>query len=355
MSDKSEKIMSDSNDTPKETRHSRWIIAGFLFLLLVMASMVGAFAYYYCGLYQANSRLTKMMTNVDSQNQKNAADMMALQSTIDELKAIAQKSQTLSTQQEQMINAWQAVQQGNLGSFRIAEAQYLVRLADNQAQFAHNIPMALILLQQADQVLQNLPDVNLAGIRKSLSADIANLKTQPEVDISSLYSHLNAIDHQLDLLPFPLNPLQPDVNKPAVIQGNSLTWWEKGWNATLQTLKEIVVVRYNGSKTLPLVLPDEKQFFYQNLHAQMSNAMWAILQHNPTVYQISLINVIDWVKKYFVQSAPLTQNVLQNLQELQKVDIQVTTFNFATTLKLFENYFTQTASENNITEQNNKT
>ena len=60
-------------------------------------------------------------------------------------------------------------------------------------------------------------------------------------------------------------------------------------------VKQIVVVRYNASTTLPLVLPEEKSFLYQNLHAEMESAMWAVLHRNPSVYQTSLTRLTSWI------------------------------------------------------------
>src|SRR5438045_770691 len=95
------------------------------------------------------------------------------------------------------------------------------------------------------------------------------------------------------------------------------------------------------SGQLPLILPDEKIFLYQNLHAQLENAMWAVLQQNADIYQSSLKRASAWVQLYFAQDAAQTKIMLQNLEELQKINIQPTSINLAATLQLFDQYFIQ--------------
>ena len=78
-------------------------------------------------------------------------------------------------------------------------------------------------------------------------------------------------------------------------------------------MKKIVIVHYNGSEQLPLVLPDEKIFLYQNLHAQLENAMWAVLHQRAEIYQASVMRAVGWTQRYFDQAAPATQSMISNL------------------------------------------
>jgi uroporphyrin-3 C-methyltransferase len=101
-------------------------------------------------------------------------------------------------------------------------------------------------------------------------------------------------------------------------------------------------VRDTAKNALPLILPEEKAFLYQNLHAQMESAMWAVLQHNNDVYQASLARSLAWIQLYFDQEAAPTKNMLQNIAELQKTNIELKATNLSATLQLFDNYFAQT-------------
>lgn len=141
-------------------------------------------------------------------------------------------------------------------------------------------------------------------------------------DITAIYARLVAVNVQLDQLPLPPAPLQPEPAPTPAIDESNLSWWQKGLNRSLDALRQIVIVRYNENKVAPLVLPEERRFLYLNLHTEMQNAIWGVLHRNPAVYHTSLARVTNWVKQYFIQQSPETANVLQELTALQTVNVE---------------------------------
>jgi uncharacterized protein HemX len=144
---------------------------------------------------------------------------------------------------------------------------------------------------------------------------------------TDLYTRLVSIDTQLEQLPFLSTPniAKPVSPSVATTTEKSLSWWKKGLQNTWQALGKIVIVRHLDAQAVPLVMPEEKLFLYQNLHAQMETAIWALLHHNGPIYQASLARVIMWIPRYFIQDAPATTNVLEALQTLQQAKISTAT------------------------------
>lgn len=317
-----------------------------IFLLIIFILLLGsAFGYGYFQLAKVNLSLANMLGQVQTQLASAQSTIVELKTSVSDLQQAGQKSQELSARQEQLLTDWQAAQKGQLEKWYVAEAQYLVRLANDHLQFTHDVSMAITLLQRADQVLQNLSSPTLTELRKSLASDIASLEATPKVDVTGLYLKLDALDKRIDQLSLPINPLQPNLNeKPAVLPPNT-PWWKVGMQRTWESLKKIVIVRYNGSNTLPLVLPEEKTYLYQNLHAQFESAMWGLLHRNAEVYQASLIRAMTWIPRYFVTDSEETKSMLENLEELEKTNIQPPTANLTGTLQLFDRYFSQTATQ----------
>lgn len=312
-----------------------------LFSIFVILLVVAVSSYGYLQLTKANSAIAQINSQLQNQQGKNKTDVTTLQSSIDELKQAAQKSQELSTKQEQMIASWQAAQKGDLNKWYVAEAQYLVKLANDHLQYSHDTSMALTLLQRADQVLQNIPDTSLLELRKSLATDVANLQAAPKVDVTALYVHLNTLDNQIDQLPLPINPLKEKAQVSALVEPANTPWWKVGIDHTWDALRKIVIVRNTNANALPLVLPDEKVFLFQNLHAQMQDAMWGVLHQNATIYQANLARAIAWIQQYFDPTATATKNMLLNLQDLQKENLQPPVINLTATMQLFDSYFAQ--------------
>lgn len=338
MSDQENEIATKEK-SPKAKR-SGSLKVGIFFSTLAIVIFFFGFGYGYFQLAKINISLAQMVSDLQNQSIENKNEISSLQKSIVELQQAEQKTQALSAKQEQIIADWQAAQKGNFNLWHVAEAGYLVRLADDHVQLTHNITVAIALLQRADQVLQNLEDSDLSEIRKSLATNLAKLQMAPQVDITGLYLQLTALNNQLDQLPLPINPLKANASEE-IINQPGLPWWKTGLNETWNALRKVVIVRYHVSPSLPLVMPEEKVFLYQNLHAQMENAMWAALHRNAPVYQASLARAMMWIKQYFDQDAALTKTTLQHLDVMQKVTIQSPTVNLSDTLKLFDNYLAQ--------------
>lgn len=325
----------------QKPRRCRKRLMGILILTLVFLAIMAGIGFGYLQLAQVNLSIARTLSHLQKQTTAHQASITALQQSIEELRQAAQKTEALSAQQENILAEWRAAQKGDLSKWRMAEAQYLVRLANDSLQYEYNSVLAIILLKRAQDILQSLQDPALLDMQKSLAADIAGVEASQPVNATALYLELTGLKAQIDALSLPVNPLDKN-NPPAenVTLKPGLLWWQAGWERTLQALSKIVIVRYNGSNALPLMLPEEKTFLYQNLHAQMESAMWAVLHRNADIYQASLAREKAWIEKYFVQDAATTA-VLQKLQELAAINIQPPAINLSATLQLFDNYFTQ--------------
>jgi uroporphyrin-III C-methyltransferase len=310
----------------------------------VAIAFIACFGYGYFELSKVNIQLAHMVADVQNRTASGQSDIEGLKTSVNSMQQSLQKTQDLSAQQEKIMSDWRAAQQGDLNKWHAAEAQQLTKMANEQLQFMQNAKMAVVLLQQADKELQNAQDSALLEIRKSLTSDVTNLQALPQVDVTSIFMHLNALNDLVDKLPLPVNPLKSDTSQtPAAPVSGQTSWWKSGLDSAWEGLSKIVIVRKYETGALPLVLPEEKIFLYQNLHAQIENAVWGLLHNNPAIYTASLGRAAAWIKQYFVQDAQETKTLLQNLAELQKVNIQPPVSSLGGTLQLFDNYFAQDA------------
>ncbi|MFZ2315506.1 MAG: uroporphyrinogen-III C-methyltransferase [Gammaproteobacteria bacterium] len=302
-------------------------------ITLILLALIG---YNYVRTEQLKRSLTPVVNQLQTETK---ADVIELKKSMTDLQKVTEKSTELSQKQEQIIAEWQAAQKGDLEKWHIAEAQYLVKLANDHVQFTHNITLALTLLQRADQVLQETNDTGLLDIRQALATDLANLKALPEVDVTGLYAKLAAIGSQVNQLPLPASPLGSASDITPTKTPSNASWWQAGIDRSWDALRQVVIVKKITGKDSPLVMPEEKAFLYQNLHAQIEDAMWGVLHRNNQVYQASLARSVTWVKTYFVQDVAETKNVLQSLTDLQKENVDAPSANLAETLRLFDAYF----------------
>jgi uroporphyrin-3 C-methyltransferase len=316
---------------------------GIVMLTLLGASLAGAIAFGYFQLSQVNTTLSSVVTDLKQQLTQNQRELTNIQESLQTVKKTAGDS----AQQEQAMATWIATQQGDRSKWDVTEAQYLTKLAEHHLSLTHDQATAAILLQHAQEILQKVTDSSIDPIRSSLAENLASLQAQPELNGEKLYLQMASIYNQLDSLPMPETPLQYTKPTNANQKDDSdAPWWKLQWHKSMEALSKVVLVRYNDGTNMPLILPEAKSFLYQNLHSQLESAMLGVLNRNETVYQTSLEHVTTWIKKYFVQDAPLTINILNQLQALQSVNLQPPIVNMTATLQLFDQYLAQSLPVN---------
>ncbi len=171
------------------------------------------------------------------------------------------------------------------------------------------------LTQRMAQVESDSKEMN----DKVMQATKSLQPEQVQANVEETYTRLMALSDQLGQLPLATiaTEQKPAVPEPPTKQ----VWWKKGlWESWL-VLQKIVVVRHNENNTLPLMIPSEREFLYQNLQAQLDTAIWGLLHHKPVIYRTSLAQLNNWIKKYFDQEAPTTKAVLTSLTELQAINV----------------------------------
>lgn len=330
MTENTADMTNNSRKTSKDDAKRKrwpWATIGILFSAFAVVVMIVIF-------YMTNFYYLKNLSNADSA-QNNAAQLQKEVGILEQ--QILQLTEDLKTQ-TQVVNGLRQTQSGyNREEWRVLEAEFLTKLANDKLQLENNLPQAIMLLQSADQEIRNLNDAKFLSIRKALASDIASLQATPQVDVAGIYMRLMAASEQLDKLPLPNKPAENQVESST--SNESLPWWKRGLRQTWQALRQIVTVRYDPNGTPPLVLPEQQEFLFLNLHAALEKAMWGLLHQQPDIYRASLDQTIHWVKQYFVQDSAITQSVLSNLAQLQAVDIHPAMPKVAASLQAFHEYF----------------
>lgn len=314
----------------------------FIFLWLILMLLIAAGGYGYFYLWQKNQGLTQLVAALSAQNNQNKSTLDQLSSAMLNLSQSFTKAQNLSSEQERLLNEWQTGQKNNAEKWRAGVAYSLTKMASYQLEFNHDITTTLNMLKAADSELQTLKDPNLVEVRTALANDIAQLQAITPIDITGTFARLVALQNQFKQLPLQDFPLQNKEAAPAIAQ--TLPWWKSGLLRTWESLKQTIVIRDLRETKLPLITPDEKLYLYQNLSAQIDNAIWGLLHNNPTTYQLSLSLTLAWVNEYFQNNAQATLAAISTIQELQKINVAPPTVTLSA-LPIFERYWQATTGQ----------
>lgn len=231
----------------------------------------------------------------------------------------------------------------NRDEWKLQEAQYLLRLADQRILLEKDSQNALALAISADDVLRDIDQADLVGVRKLLAEEIAVLKLAGVIDREGIYLRLSALSTQVDAIPF----IEPLGQEQGVLADEEIpadeTFKQKitrNIYAMLHKLGSYVRVRDHG-KTINAVLPpDEQKFLQQNLRLMLEQAQVALLRNEKAIYQESLVKAQNWINQYYSLNEK-AKAVLEELQALQQENIAPDLTNFSNSSAALSEYITK--------------
>jgi len=208
--------------------------------------------------------------------------------------------------------------------WQLAEADYLLRMANQRLMLEDNSRAALGLVEKVDTILRqvNLPD--LYGVRQQLAKDITALKLVENVDREGLYLRLRALEEQLihaSIQPeFDMVQPQAEESQAEPAQQEEQTHWERSWQRFTAFLRDSVRP-IDGDINPVMLSPQSETRFRQTLRLNMEQAQLALLRGDSTVYKDALDSARELLLTYGTANAQ--RNALaEQLAELSGQRIQ---------------------------------
>lgn len=213
--------------------------------------------------------------------------------------------------------------QGGRRLWQLAEVEQLLLIANDRLLLHHDTGGALRALELADARLAPIANTQpLMTLRQRLTADISAVKAVPKLDMQGLTLRLNSLIErapglpQTSQVPGNFNKVTADAEAPQEVDG-----WRRFLESALRALRGLVEVRRRDQPIAPLLPPDQEFFLYQNLQLKLETARLALLQRDTAAYQSALKLASAWIQAFFAPEHPSVQAVLQELQELERQEL----------------------------------
>ncbi len=355
-----DEIPQDTQDSPPAASGGNAarlpLIIALLSLLLVIAALV--FAYRYTrqasqDLNAINSRLSQSLQQQQAlQQQLQAAEqavreqarrLQAQQGTIEQQqKVLAEARQSMKDQEKLLAGERRHMQEreaelrasvadihkrvGASGSqWMVAEAEYLLRLANNRLTLARDTATARAALKLADERLRDTGDPGWNGVREKIAQDITALDNARLPDTAGLSARLSALAEQVPQLRLAGATLG-GAPRSAPQKPGTTPRARRSWDTLLNDLwtgfKQTVRIRRND-KPVQAMLPPEQQFFlYQNLRLHLESARLAVARGDRKLYRDSLDTVAQWLDSYFDPNDAHTRAMHKAVDELKAIDVR---------------------------------
>jgi uroporphyrin-III C-methyltransferase len=326
----------------KKSRVGVWVAL----ILFVLIAVVSGFLWFE---YQAINKLNEAFASQAASNEvkHKALEAKIAEDLANQSKQVQGDVTELTQRLDSTTSKVLALTNLNHDDWKLAEVDYLLRMANQRILMEHEAVNSLALAQSANSVLAELQNADLFPARKKLSEEIEALKLAHKVDREGIYLQLLAITQQIENLPLIEQLFEEDEEAiNALNEGEeppSRTVWQSiknlGKNAW-HKLSMYVRVRDQGRRVDAILPPEDQMYLKQNLRLMLEQAQIGLLREEQHVYQASLDKAQNWIRDYY----PLNdqaQIVLNDLDQLKKSNVQQPLPDFTGSAALVKDYLRQ--------------
>lgn len=273
--------------------------------LLLAAGGLGGAGYLFLQLENTKSQIAQLaeQANAQQQSQQQLTANISQKISAQDNKANALQTQVLN-EVKQQVQASNLALQARIAEvsgrqpayWLIAEARYLVDLAEKRLNVEHDQLTAVELLMSAEKRLAELSNAKAFAMRQLIAKDIAHIQAQKVTDRSAGYQKINQVINGLNKLT--IKTL--DIPEYKVGEGKETY---SAWDTFLTNLKQfsqhIFRVNYYRGEVAPFISPEQQELIRANLRQQLLTAQTALLRDETKVYHAAITQTQQWLTEYF--------------------------------------------------------
>ena len=345
---KADAAKSGAKKLNKAKRNKSPTIWPFAFLVIfVFALSAIAAVYFWQQLERQNTLIQVLTKSNDSRHSQIAKREQGAQARFKSIEDLleAQALVSLKLKQQNQFNTQQLHDLGarNRADWLMAEAEYLMHLANQRLSLEQDVRSAEAILVSADQVLAENDDPGLLMVRKTLADEILALQQTKTADVEGLYLRLSAMVKSLDRLNARafLSQKSDEVqtgkmSQPDTVRVETSLSWKSLWKEIWKDLQKVFIIRRLDHTVEPLLAPEQSYYLKQNLRLMLEQASLSILDRNQVTYQDSLEKASMWLNSYFDLTDTETRALLKYIEEMRLAEISPVTPDISGSLRLLK-------------------
>lgn len=281
-----------------------------LAIVLVILSLTGVGGIAYMGM-QYIEKVAKLESGLDAAVQQRAADKQ-------ELQGLAKANEGLMLQLQHNSQRLAELPGAERHDWLLAEAEYLLRLANQRLNLESDADGALAMLKAADNVLLETASPMLDKVRVIIAQEIQTLRAVPAIDLTGAIARIQALQDQIDQLEWmPRGISQPEEKTSEVDEQQQENRWLKAWQKTKAALSSIVRIRDHEEPLVAPLSPDQHYYLQQNMHLMLEQAQVALARQNAGLYTQSIERTQQWLQQFVMMKNANTNAAIEGLQELK--------------------------------------
>lgn len=221
------------------------------------------------------------------------------------------------------------------GDWLIADAEYLLSVANERLHLVGDVNTTRAALEAADQRLRESGDTGTIKIREEIAKEISLLQGIAPPDMVGLYSRLQALEVDVAklalALPYagkPLTPPEESNNDSAVSEdSNDLI------NSAIHGLEGIVTIKRSEKPIKEILTQEQADFIREQLKIKLELVKIALVHQDDSLFQASLKDLSGWGMQHFTNNEALG-HFTSELDKLQLVKLRTQFPDISQSLKM---------------------
>lgn len=341
--DKQNTVQIPAKPSASKTHKTHTGLFSVLFVLIFIGFGLAAYFGYqtYSAVQTQNAAISELRNNTSkharvlkdskTNNENTQISMTQLASAVDT---------QLSKQQQELENIsdqLSAIKGSTRKDWLLAEAEYLLRIA-NQRLLIEQDPIASeSLLEAAEQILSEIDDAALMPVRIKIAEELLLLRSSPKGQIDKLLLQLNAVSTHVSALSLDTLPTQRTEGENDVTENNSSDvssdtssttstptnsseqhWWDRLTDKIVSALSRAISIKRTDKPITAPPSPAYEQYLKQNLALRIEQAKLLLMRNKFSDFEKSLTDSLAWSK----QNLPTSKSTGIVIAELEKIASQ---------------------------------
>lgn len=249
---------------------------------------------------------------------------------LNEMSALAQQVAELSRMLEQVRAKTEAGER----AWVVAEARYLMEIANRRLALERDDASAVAALVAADARLQSLRDPALNGVRRTLAQEIQMLRSVPHPDITGIVARLSSGEELATRLPV-LGSIAEQY-RPDEPVSDATPGFTRAWHVVKNSFTGMISVRRIGEDAVELVSLEEQGLRRHHLQLLLYGARMAALRSDAADYRANVGAARRWLEEMFDLSDVSVAGLQKDLQALEQLNIAPALPDISRSLQLLE-------------------
>jgi len=247
----------------------------------------------------------------------------------------------LDTSSERLKESIQRIQRQlgkTRGDWLVADAEYLLSVANRRLHLMGDVPTTIEALKAADARLRESGDTAGFKVRGQITKEIALVKKVQVADVVGIYSTLEMLEEDVAKLNvfLPYSGKAKDQEVITEMTEETTDDLNDALDNALIEIEGILTIRRLDQPVTTIISPEQKAFITEQLSTKLVIVKLALVQHDDTLYQTSIDDVLQWLKKNFTKDAARVE-FASELNRLKAIQIRSNFPDISQSLKMLRN------------------